>query len=275
VGRELPIIDADACPAGALIREMPGIPPLSDAVCQEHIAAALLRFLPEALCRRKLTVIANGPSALRVDLADIDGLTLALNGALKLFLDRGLAPTYWAACDPQALVADFIPDNPPKKTVYLVASKCHPDVFDKLKGCPVVVWHVSDQPVPGMARVPVEPSITLSASWLLHRMAGITDFVYWGWDGCYMDGRHHASIESDDAPAPLTLNYGGSFNQDGEVPKFEGGRDFPTTHAWAAEAMGANQFFQLAKYFDIGITINGDGLFRAEYDAAMKAGEKQ
>src|SRR5215469_5748983 len=67
-----------------------------------------------------LNIIANGPSARG---APLDGPTLAINGALKLFTDMGRAPTFWTACDPQPLVADFL-RNPPEETVYLVASKC-------------------------------------------------------------------------------------------------------------------------------------------------------
>lgn len=230
--------------------------PVNAETCQAQISSSLTRDLSEAVPRRSLTIIANGPTANNVDLRTVKGPTMALNAALSLFVEQGLAPTYWACCDPQALVADFIPDNAPMDTVYLVASKCHPSVFRKLQGRDVRLWHLLDHPAEGRARIALASSVTISASWLMNRL-GFTDFEYWGWDGCFLDDRHHAVGEGEFPIPVLHMNYGGKF-ENGEVI---GGRTFSTTRTWAAEAKGAEQFFQLAEYFDIGIKINGDGMF--------------
>ncbi len=232
--------------------------PLTDDICRAHISQSLALGLPEVLGRRRLAVIANGPSAREADLHALssDRSTLAVNGAIKLFLDQGLAPTYWACCDPQHYVLDYLPADPPRGTIYLVASKCHPSVFERLKGCDVRVWHLLDQTTTGKAHVPLACSITLCATWLLHRM-GFTDFEYWGWDGCIMDGRDHAAHDIAQG-IELHINYGGKI-VDGEVI---GGRNFGTSRSWAAEAQSAEQFFQLAKYFDISVKLNGDGMFQ-------------
>lgn len=234
--------------------------PLNDETCRAHILHNLTLGLPDALRRAGLTVIANGPSARNVNLANIEGHTIALNGALKLFTDKGLSPDYWAACDPQACVADFLPENPPHNTTYLVASKCHPSVFHKLRHNDVLVWHLKDQDAPGQHRISLCQSITLCASWLMYRM-GYTDFEYWGWDGCFIDGTHHAGSSPDVNYEQVHINIGGKLDKEsGEVI---GGRTFPSTRTWAAEAQAAHQFFQLANYFDIGVTVNGDGMFKA------------
>lgn len=261
VGRELPLpvigVGEDV-PAGALIRGFDNIVPVGDDVRRSQIARNLKLGLPDAVCRAHLTIIANGPSARDVDLRKIEGHTLAVNGALKLFLDKGLCPTYWIACDSQAQVADFLPENPPHNTTYLVAAKCHPSVFHKLRNNDVLVWHLSDDPAPGQHRVPVCTSVTISGAWLMYRM-GFTDFEFWGWDGCFIDGRHHASSDTDWGAAPLHINYGGT--QDGD--RVIGGRNFATTRSWVAESNSAQQFFNLAEYFDIGVTIHGDGMIKA------------
>lgn len=231
--------------------------PVDTVTCAQQIASNLSRGFPDVVSRRKLTVIANGPSALEVDLKAIEGPTLALNGSMKLFLDQDVVPTYWAACDAQAMVADFLPDNPPMETSYLVCSKCHPDVLAKLAGRRVRLWHLSDSDLVGKVRIATASSVTMSAMWLLHRI-GFTDFDVWGWDGCFMNGRHHASDASDwDVPVQK-INYGGVVENDEII----GGRTFETTRTWAVEANSAIQFFQLAKYFDIGLTIHGDGMFK-------------
>lgn len=253
-------------PPGSIIAGFSAVLPCSDEVCQANIAVNLQRGLTEAVQRRNLVVVANGPSANYTAWASMAGLeTLALNGSIRLFTDKGLAPTYWACCDPQEIVADFIPEEPPTDTIYFVASKCHPAVFEKLKGRDVRVWHLKDYAAAGRSRIVLASSVTISATWLMHRL-GYTDFEYYGWDGCFMDGLHHASDSSSWCGAPLLINYGGEV-VDGEVV---GGRTFPTTRSWAFEASGATQFFQLAEYFDIEVTIHGDGMIRAARDYLLQ-----
>ncbi len=269
MGREqiIPIVGiGEEIAPGSEIVGFDYILPATDETCLAQIASSLKRGIPEALSRLSLTVIANGPSARNVDLKSIKGHTLALNGAINLFLEQGVTPTYWAACDPQECVADMLPDSPPKNITYLVASKCHPRVFEKLKGCYVQLWHVKDHAAEDKARVVLASSITICATWLMHRL-GFTDFEFYGWDGCFMDGRHHASGNADWGAPPLHINYGGVIDN-GEVI---GGRTFATTRTWAAEGEGAVQFFQLAEYFDINVKIHGDGMFACARESILKA----
>lgn len=243
-------------PEGAVV-ELNLILPVDDKTCRQQIDANMRLKIPEAIRRRSLTVIANGPSARHVNLANIKGPTLALNGSIRLFIEQNVSPTYWAACDPQALVADFLPNYPPLETVYFVAGKCHPSVLEKLKHRVVRLWHVGDHKTEDRWHIASSASVTITACWLMNRL-GYTDFEFWGWDGCFMDGRHHAVGDEDFSAVPsVKLNYGGKI-EDG---KMVGGREFSTTRTWAAEAKAADQFFQLVEYFDIGIKINGDGMF--------------
>src|SRR4051812_23421948 len=115
-----------------------------DDQIRRNMDYALSLGLPEADGGplKHLTVVANGPSARHLPLWP-EGDTLALNGALKLFRTKGASPTYWAGCDPQPMVADFL-DDPPDSTIYFVASKCDKAVFDALKGRDVRLWHIAD-----------------------------------------------------------------------------------------------------------------------------------
>ncbi len=111
--------------------------------------------------------------------------------------------------------------------------------------------------------------MTISAAWLMHWI-GYTDFEFWGWDGCFLEGKHHAIGNADWSHLPiLHLNYGGT-DENGEII---GGRTFSTTRSWAAEAKAAEQFFNLAHYFDIGIKINGDGMFECARKFLMDKAE--
>ena len=245
---------------GTVIAGFHSVLPVESAVCRQQHVASCARDLPDALGRRRhLTVIANGPSARDVNLG-LHSPTLALNGSIGLFTAQGIAPDFWACCDPQECVADFLPEHPDRFTTYYVASTCHPRVFDKLaqNRCKVRIWYLPDHPGAGKVHIPQCTSITICAAWLMFRL-GFTDFDFYGWDGCFMDGRHHAVGNADWGAPPLHMNYGGKI-VDGEVI---GGRTFPTTRSWVHEADSAMQFFQLAKYFDIGVVLHGDGMLKA------------
>lgn len=191
-----------------------------------------------------LKIIANGPSARQ---ADLSGKTLAINGALKLFTDKGLAPTYWIACDPQALVADFL-INAPAETIYLVASKCHPSVFEALRGRNVILWHVHDEPTNHLtacrAHVSRAVSVTICCFEVMARL-GWRKFDTWGWDGCVMAGQEHA--------VPQT-NLGGHIEIE-HLDKF-----YQSLPVWALEAEDA---ISALRGFPFPIHMHGGGFFGA------------
>lgn len=224
--------------------------PLDDEAIIAHVAHALSLGLTEAApthfprSQPHLKVIASGPSARK---APLDGATLAVNGGLKLFADAGKTPTYWAGCDPQAHLADFLRD-PPRNTIYLLASKCHPDVFEALKHRKVVLWHIDDPCVWDLIehRNPIMTacSITLTSFGLM-RMLGYETFETWGWDGCYMDGLHHANDQ---------IHVGNN------VEIVVGDKTFQTTTNWALECQDAED-----KICGLGhkVTIRGGGMIGA------------
>lgn len=231
-------------------------PATSDQLAQ-NVARAQSLGLPSTQSRKRLNIVANGPTAKRAPFDRFDGPTLALNGGLRQFTERGLAPTYWAACDPQALVADFLKDAP-RETIYLVASKCHPDVFRALEGYDVRLWHVADVDLPNQVRAPLSCSITMCVAWEMRLAFGFTDLTVYGWDACYLDGEHHAGDARVVNPTDVTIDFG-------DLGMFE------TNHTWAAEAEFAQQFFQLARYYDMTVTLCGDGMMRAMQTVALAA----
>lgn len=213
--------------------------PVSGDGLAEHVASCLSRGLPEIsrlVDGGRLTVLANGPSAANCPLT---GDVLALNGALKLCAERGVVPKYWAGCDPQALVADFVRDGP-DETVYLVCSKCHPDVFDALSGKKVLVWHLNDSS-DHVDAVESAVSITLVAFELMTKI-GYDAFETWGWDGCYVNGESHA----------VRQRHTGH-----DVDMLVGDCRYKTTATWAAEAQDA---VNLLSVYPADITVKGGGM---------------
>jgi hypothetical protein len=229
------------------IREFELYTPATGATLRQHVQHALSLGLPDLAQRvprnERLTILANGPSALK---APLHGQTLALNGAMGLFHNSGRVPTYWAGCDPQAHLADLLLDVPPQDTVYLVASKCHPAVFEKLKGRQVLLWHLDEEAYFDLVqyRNPVwlACTITLCALELAERL-GFGGSDVWGWDGCYLDGKNHAVAQSHNA----------DHNCDVEI----GARTFRTTHNWLFEALSASDRFEAVPR---DVTLHGGGM---------------
>lgn len=222
--------------------------PCTDEELRSNVRHALGLGLPEArdgvvLTRDPLYIVANGPSAAKAPRA---GNTLATNGAIRLW-PTPQGPTYWVGADPQALLADLIGD-PPLNTAYLVASKCHPSVFERLQGRDVVVWHVADDATwPLLAdRQPVAAwaSVTISTFELMARL-GWRSFEVWGWDGCVLDGKDHA------APQETAQEW---------VQVEVAGRRFTTSHTWLHEAQSGGQ--ALAG-FPFPVHVHGDGMVPA------------
>ncbi len=228
------------------------IRPVSDDQIKTQVAYALSLGLPEVqrgpVTHDRLYIYANGPSAAT---APLNQPAMALNGAIKLFVYSAMPhvyANYWAACDPQEVVASFCRtfDGRTKK---LIASRCCESVLRSAKvfagggGSECFLWHIDDAGAPaGKPLMPDAPSVTLSALFLAHFM-GYRNITVYGWDGCYIDGKHHAIDQAHDAE---TLQA----DIDGEL--------FTTTYAWLAEAEDAVKAINMLP--DIDITVEGPGM---------------
>lgn len=230
-----------------------------------HVAHALSLGLPEADCEQKnLHFIANGPSSLSYNFdaaanwhhypeAQVE--TATVNGGLKLFTDRGMAPTYWLCCDPQELVAtDFLSGVLPEETIYMVASKCHPSVFERLKDRKVVLWHVNDVPMKLVRQVPCAVSVTLCALMLFHRLM-YRRIDAWGWDLCFaQDGTHHGATGDLDRRVEI---------KDLEIGEGDDALWFKSTPPWCAEITDATGVLPVLKWCGTDVVIHGGGMLGA------------
>lgn len=225
--------------------------PCDDLELRSNVEHALSLGLPDIerypYSGLRLSIIANGPSAKD---ACLDGHTMAVNGAGKLFTRAGRAPTYWAACDPQEMVAGFF-DDPPEETIYLIASKCHPSVFKALKHRRVILWHLGDETgyedlVSAKPHILRMPTITLCAleigDWL-----GYVGYDMFGWDGCFFGKQHHAIDQDNGKRDVITLGIGGI--------------TFPTTNTWLYEMDFAVQYLRLVPR---DVCVHGPGMFGAQ-----------
>jgi hypothetical protein len=207
----------------------------------------------EAAEWRDCLIVSSGPSARLPALwdrlrADPTVVTVACNNSLGLFNTHGVAPTYWAACDPQEMVADFLTD-PPEETTYLVASKCHPKVFDRLKDRNLQLWRVDDFTPKPTVVIPTAVSITLTAQSLM-RLKGYNSFEHYGWDCCYIDGQHHvAAQKGPEDVIPLDIRD----ENDNLINHFE------TSGAWLAEINDAYTQIRMLRRLGYRVRIHGPG----------------
>lgn len=114
---------------------------------EKHILHALSLGLPvcgfEPVRSRKLAIVASGPSVndYRQELLDWDGDIWAINGAYRyLMREFGIVPHGFVGVDPQREMLQFF-DDPNQATTFYLASCTHPDVFERLTGYDVRLWH--------------------------------------------------------------------------------------------------------------------------------------
>jgi len=88
---------------------------------------------------KPVSVVGAG-SSLSWSYKDIVGDVIACNSAHDFLISKGVIPKYAMIWDAHPIMKDII-KTPHKDVIYLVASRCHSSVFEKLRGYNVQVWH--------------------------------------------------------------------------------------------------------------------------------------
>jgi len=122
---------------------------------------------------------------------------ISCSGSHKFLLEHGIVPTWHVEVDPRphkvALIGAPHPD-----VEYLIASACHPKVFDHLEGMNVKLWHIFDARDEGMRLLPPgEWAITGGSDVGMRAMSiaaflGFRDLHIFGMDGCFAADDSHA-----------------------------------------------------------------------------------
>lgn len=87
-----------------------------------------------------LSIVCYGPS-LKHTWQHIKRPILTISGAHDFLIDRGIVPDFHMDCDPREYKAEHT-KNPNKETQYLMATVCHPKVWEQLKDQKVELWHL-------------------------------------------------------------------------------------------------------------------------------------
>lgn len=113
-----------------------------DAQMRESIARIPGRIQPGPITQEPIAIVCFGPS-LNDTWEEIKKFkyVFSCSGSHKFLVDRGIIPSFHAEVDPRDHKIGLM--GPPQKgTQYLMASACHPKVFDHLEGFDVKLWHI-------------------------------------------------------------------------------------------------------------------------------------
>jgi hypothetical protein len=174
----------------------------------------------------------------------------SVSGSHDFLIENGVIPEYHVECDPRPHKSIYI--TPRKETVYLLAASCHPDLFDKMDGMDVRLWHaeehirVKDELKNEAPNISGGGSVGLRAIAVLYAM-GYREVTIYGMDCSFADdGAQHAG------------KHAGKIQQTC-ITKIED-RHFVTS---AVLMTYAANFFDMAKQRpDVKWRIYGDGLLQ-------------
>lgn len=170
---------------------------------------------------------------------------------------QGIKPTYTVVCsarsDPGESPKDFIL-NPQPYCEYLLASCCHPAIFDSLCDQNVTMWNnggrVDEALFQGEPFITGGSTVTLRAI-NIAVVLGYYDMHFFGFDSCF------PSVEDNHA------YYAGPHAIEHEIVKVrvgaEDGREFLTHTAWLIQAQHFQEVLQYTGHL-FNPTIHGDGL---------------
>lgn len=245
-----------------------GVPlaPLNLKVCcntdgsktREHVRAAASRGLPVVgvlpAHERHAVIIGGGPS-LKANWTEIfhwitQGADIfALNGATKFLNDRCLLPTFQVVVDPREHNVALIG----MAKEYLIASQCHPSVFDILPPEHTGLFHMagSAQGEVNGTLIGGDVTVGLVAPCLAFTL-GYREMHLYGYDSSYADGEHHAYHQDQTQQEEKILQvYAG---KDGEMIPFT------TNYAMAKQAELFPRTAELLCEAGASLTVHGTGL---------------
>lgn len=236
-----------------------------------NIESALARKLPElvpACCSHdgSFVIVASGPSLpgfieeIREHQAKGRPIC-AVNGAHDFLVENGITPHLFISVDPRNTILQNI-KHKQDDTIYLLASRCNPEVFDYLKDNKILLWHAwSDEPECdvwkgrfGIAGGTTSGLRAINVAYIL----GFRNFIGYGLDSCLAKDKD-------------TKRFSGEKVGPGWVTDvIVGGRRFWCNGAMAQQA---SEFQMLYRYMPgLSLDLKGDGLLAAIIDERKKRG---
>lgn len=189
---------------------------------------------------------------------------MTCSGAHKFLIDRGIVPTWHVDLDPREHKTRML-GAPHRDVEYLMASCCHPSMWDLLEGFNVKLWHIyhneDNKDVP--LQYPRGDWILTGGNnvglrcLVVARMLGYKNLHVFGMDCSFPgDSGHHAGEHLNASKTVYEVPYNGKM-----------------FYCEPAMVTYARQFFhELNQLPDVKVMLHGDGLL--QHMAAVKKNEK-
>jgi uncharacterized Rossmann fold enzyme len=196
---------------------VPGVKPIpssTDAKRWQNVVESCAKYKTFVERRdaheRRAIIACYGPSLkdyiekLKEEAADCD--VVSVSGAHDYLIEHGVIPKYHVECDPRPHKAVQV--TPHKGVEYLLAASCHPDLFAKMDGMAVRLWHaeehirVRDELKNEAPNISGGGSVGLRSIGVLYAM-GYRDLTIYGMDCSFEDegktqhaGKHAGKIQT-------------------------------------------------------------------------------
>lgn len=235
-----------------------------------QIRENLKRKLPEvkpACCSHdgNFVIVASGPyltehlEEIRAE-QELGRPICAINGAYDYLVDNGIIPNLFLTVDPRPMPQNVT--KPQEETVFLLASRVNPELFDRLKGYKVLVWHSWSmekecEEFKGQFAIGGGTTSGLRAINVGYVM-GFRNFIMYGMDSCLADDRKTKRFTGEEAGQVVDVIVGDK-----------------TFYCNCAMAQQANEFQELYKVMpDVHLEAKGRGLIAAILDERKKQGKR-
>ncbi len=230
------------------------------------MARGLPEFVPALVAHDGTMVIAGSGPSLPAFIEEIRAErergrpVLAVNGAHDLLCEHGIYPDLFLTVDPRDIRHNLRRKN--EETIYLLASRVAPEVFDYLKDHRVMLWHSAGHPTEMPAfkgtnakRIGGGPTSGLRAICVAYLM-GFRNITLYGFDSC------------NNAQGQKRFDSGTVANNTDVIV---GGRTFTCNMAMADQA-DKFQFCTYGMLPNLHLDVKGDGLLAAIVEERRKAG---
>ncbi len=194
-----------------------------------------------------LALVAGGPSLNKTlgQLSEI-GTKMVCGSAHDHAVSMGVIPDYTVICDPDVRTVEYL-KNPVPSCKYLIASSCHDNIFERLKGFAVTIWNnagIDPKNFRGEPMIQGGCTVTLRAM-NIAIVLGYLNLHFFGFDSSYEDEFHSYATAPDDS-AEIQVQVGGK-------------RIFKTTSTWLIQALHFQEQLRNTGWM-FTPTVHGDGL---------------
>lgn len=227
-----------------------------------NLARDLPLFIEQPENTAEAIIVGGGPS-LADELPKLrfhrerGGILFALNGAHDWLIERGIVPNFHVLLDARPENVRFVA-HPHQDVTYLIASQCHPSVFDALDFHEVITWtactdapekdHALAARFPGRPIMLVGGGATVGLKTMnLAYLWGFRRFSLFGFDSSYRGTENHAYRQE--------LN-----DNESRIEVHAAGRDFICAPWMAKQTMEFQSQYRQLTALGCRIKVHGDGL---------------